>query len=159
MRQGIHRKGKSFASCQKDTSKYNGYSDHQYVIVYFRFLIEFYIQHEIKLNFSFCVVMQAKVKAKAATSAAIAAVSNQTTSTTSIAPTSVPAVVTSTITTQPMHSGQPIIHSGVQGGPSAQPPPNSQQQPTQPPPPHNLVASHIPILMDPLVQSNYLISI
>lgn len=102
--------------------------------------------------------MQAKVKAKTATSSAIAAVSNQTTTTTLIPPASVPAVVTSTITTQPMHTGQPIIHAGTAQGAAAPQPPNSQQQPTQQPP-HNLVASHIPILMDPLVQSNYLISI
>lgn len=96
--------------------------------------------------------MQAKAKAKLATTSAIATVSNQTTSTTSI-PSSMPAVVTSTITTQPMHSGQSAIHSG-----SIQTiaPSNSQQSQPQP---HNIVAPHIPILMDPLVQSNYLISI
>lgn len=97
--------------------------------------------------------MQAKVKAKAAISASIATASNQTTATTSIPPSSVPAVVTSAITTQPMHSGQ-AIHSGpIQ---TAAP----SQHPSQPQPqPHNIVAPHIPILMDPLVQSNYLISI
>lgn len=60
-----------------------------------------------------------------------------------------------------MHSGQGAIHSGAAQAAAGSAPPNSQQQqqPAQPPPPHNLVASHIPILMDPLVQSNYLISI
>lgn len=95
--------------------------------------------------------MQAKAKAKIATSSAT--VSNQTTSTTSIPPTSVPAVVTSAITTQPMHGSQASIHSG----PIQTAAPSSTQQ--SQPPPHNIVAPHIPILMDPLVQSNYLISI
>lgn len=98
--------------------------------------------------------MQAKAKAKAATSASIATVSIQTTSTTSIPPSSVPAVVTSAITTQPMHSGPAGIHSG----PIQTAAPSNSQQQSQPQP-HNIVAPHIPILMDPLVQSNYLISI
>lgn len=98
--------------------------------------------------------MQAKVKAKAAASASIAAVINQTTATTSIPPSSQPAVVTSAITTQPMHSGPVGIHSGpIQTAATS----NAQHQ--SQPPPHNIVAPHIPILMDPLVQSNYLISI
>lgn len=97
--------------------------------------------------------MQAKAKAKIATSSTIASVSNQTTATTSMtASSTVPAVVTSTITTQPMHSAPTGIHP-VQS--TAQAPSNPQQQSQ----PHNIVAPHIPILMDPLVQSNYLISI
>lgn len=99
--------------------------------------------------------MQAKVKAKAATSASIAAMTNQTTATTSIPPSSVPAIVTSAITTQPMHSGHTV---GIHSGPIQTAAPSNTQHQSQPPP-HNIVAPHIPILMDPLVQSNYLISI
>lgn len=97
--------------------------------------------------------MQAKAKAKLATTSAIAAVSNQTTSTTAMP--SVSAVVTSAITT-PMHSGQGSIHAPPAPNTA---PPNAQQQQQPQPPPHSIVAPHIPILMDPLVQSNYLISI
>lgn len=99
--------------------------------------------------------MQAKAKAKLATSTSIAAVSNQTTSTTSIPSSSVPAVVTSAITTQPMHSGPA---GGIHPGSIQTVAPSNPQQQSQPQP-HNIVAPHIPILMDPLVQSNYLISI
>lgn len=83
-------------------------------------------------------MLQAKSKAKLMPSSTVV-VSNA-----SVSSSSVPAIVTSAITTQALHAGQGIHQAAA----------SSQQQQS-----HNVVAQHLPILMDPLVPSNYLISI
>lgn len=86
--------------------------------------------------------MQAKSKSKILPASTVVAVSS------SVSTPSIPAIVTSAITTQALQVGQGL-HS-IQTASSST---NQQQQA------HNVVAQHLPILMDPLVPSNYLISI
>lgn len=86
-------------------------------------------------------VIQAKAKAKNIPTSTIISSSNVTSTATSIQSPSVPATVTSSIT-QSLNNSQATIQTSS----------NAQQT-------HNIVTSQLPILMEPLVQSNYLISI
>lgn len=94
-------------------------------------------------------MLQAKAKAKIIPTSTVVSQSSASVSTPSI-----PAIVTSAITTQALHAaGQGSIHS-IQAAAAAAA--NSSQQQQQG---HNVAQQHLPILMDPLVPSNYLISI
>lgn len=103
------------------------------------------------INFIFAV-LQAKAKAKLLPTSTVVSQSSASVSTPSI-----PAIVTSAITTQALHAAGQGIHS-IQAAAAAAAAANSSQQQQQQQG-HNVAQQHLPILMDPLVPSNYLISI
>lgn len=103
-------------------------------------------------------VLQAKAKAKLIPTSTVVSQSSASVSTPSI-----PAIVTSAITTQALHAAGQGIHSiqAAAAAAAAAAANSSQQQQQQPHQQqgHNVAQQHLPILMDPLVPSNYLISI
>lgn len=94
-------------------------------------------------------MLQAKAKAKNIPTSTVVSQSSASVSTSTI-----PAIVTSAIATQALHAAGQGIHS-IQAAAAAA---NSSQQ-LQQQQGHNVAQQHLPILMDPLVPSNYLISI